>query len=242
MAEIHVMITKEETRLVRGIASTVFEKYCPAGEQAVMTRDDLYHWGIIGLCEAKQRYDDSRDIPFPVFSARRIEGEMIDNIRKLPMIRLPQEKQNKVKELKAAREDLFKKGGPVSPETLAEKLGWRVDEVHNVLNLSPSLTFMVDDSQDEDDIGAGGEILRDNSQNPEELTIKKELARAVNRCLEALSTATDRLVLTGRILKNLTLKDLADTLNCSLEKVRLVQKQAEGLMRDCLERQGWGGR
>ncbi len=240
MTKIHLLITKEETRLVKRIASNVLSKYFPAGKRDSASKDELYHWGIVGLCEAKQRYDKSRGIPFPAFSARRIEGEMLDNIRKLPIVRLPQEKQNKVKELKAVKEELLKTGESVAPENLALRLEWSLEEVHQVINLSPTIKFLDNTTQDEDDDRVPGDIIKDDSLNPEELNMKKQIADYVNRCLEALDANPDRIVIQGRFNLEQTLKELADELNCSIQQVSNIQRRAEGLMKDCLKKQGLG--
>ena len=240
MTKIHILITKEETKLVKKIASNIYSKYFPMGGHGTVLKDELYHWGIVGLCEAKQRFDESRGIPFPAFAARRVEGEMLDNIRKLPMVRLPQEKQNRVKELRAAKDELLNNGKSVNPEALALILRWPLEEVHQVINLSPSINFLDHPATDEDDDRVPGDIISDDSLNPEELNIKKQIAENVNRCLEALDVNPDRIVIQGRFNLEQTLKELADELDCSIQQVSNIQRRAEGLMRDCLKRQGLG--
>ena len=240
MAKIHLLITKEETKLVKRITSNIYAKYFPLGDRGSVSKDEIYHWGIVGLCEARQRFDKKRGIPFPAFAARRIEGEMLDNIRKLPMVRLPQEKQTRVKELKAAKEELLKTGEPVDPYTLSVKLGWPIEEVHQVINLSPSINYIDNTPQDDDENRSPGNIIKDDSLNPEELNMKKQIANFVNICLESLDANPDRIVIQGRFNLEQTLKELAEELDCSIQQVSNIQRRAEGLMKDCLKKQGLG--
>ena len=121
MTDVHVMVTPEETNLVNRIAGRVYKKYCPAGESGQMMIEDLKHYGIIGLIEAKKNYNSSRGVPWLKFAAYRINGAMIDAIRKLPIIRLPQEKQKKIKALASAKQELMKTGENPNPEKLAGK-------------------------------------------------------------------------------------------------------------------------
>jgi len=240
MDKVQVMITPKETALVRRIASDIYTEYCPAGEAGQVTKDDLYHYGIIGLLEAKSRYDKKKGVPWLAFAAFRIRGAMLDQLRIQPIIRLPQEKQKRVKVLKQARTELERNGRNADPAALAGKLGWSVEEVYGVLKLSPA---MVPIHEDRSAGGTGdeyrGEMLVDQGANPETKAIKTQLAELIHKCLEALPSPEDRLVIVGRVLEGLKLRELAETLGCSSERVRQLQLQAQEKMKACLERHGW---
>ena len=240
MNNIRVMMTPQEMSLVRRIAAEVYSTYCPAGEAGDITREDLYHHGMIGLLESKQTYDRSRGVPWLAFAAFRVRGAMLDQFRRQPMIRLPQARQQKVKELKQARDELARNGLDTRPEALARRLKWSVEEVHTVSGLTPYLVQAEEarpDSQEETPLS--GAVLRDEGDDPEALTLKKEIAELVQRCLEALPSPQDRMVIVSRVIEGLKLKDLAETLGCSIENVRQWQKRVEGLMRACMEKHGW---
>lgn len=44
--------------------------------------DELVQWGVVGLLEARERFDPSRGKPFSAFATRRIRGAMIDSLRR----------------------------------------------------------------------------------------------------------------------------------------------------------------
>lgn len=44
--------------------------------------DDLYSVGIVGLIDAINKFDPSRNVKFETYCVRRIQGEIIDDIRK----------------------------------------------------------------------------------------------------------------------------------------------------------------
>lgn len=240
MNNLRVMITPKEISLVKRIAAEIYGTYCPAGEGGDITREDLYHYGMIGLMESKQTYDRSRGVPWLAFAAFRVRGAMLDQFRRQPMIRLPQARQQQVKELKEAREQLARNGLDTRPEALARQLKWSVEEVHRVSGLTPSLVQAEEERTDpEDETALSGVVLRNGGDDPETLTLKKEIAELVQKCLEALPSPQDRLVIVSRVLEGLKLKDLAETLGCSIENVRQWQKRVEGLMRACMEKHGW---
>jgi len=240
MNKVHVMITPKETSLVRKIAVEVYVSYCPAREAGDITREDLYHYGIMGLLEAKPKYDKSRGVPWLAFAAFRIRGAMMDQIRRQPMIRVPQASQQKVKQLKEVRTELAKTGSLAHPETLAEKLGWSVEEVHEVSGRSISFSSVHADSEATDSEFEYKEVtLTDDRPSPEAKVIHKEMAHLINKCLETLPSPEERLIIVSRVCEGLKLKELAKVLGCSLENVRQRQKQVEKLLKICMERHGW---
>ena len=240
MGKVHVMITPKETSLVRGVVSEVYSVYCPAGEAGEITKDDLYHYGIIGLLEAKQKYDRSKGVPWLAFAAYRVRGAMLDQFRKQPMIRLPQARQKKVKELKEARIDLVQSGAKTDAKMLASRLEWSVEEVHKVASLTPSLVSVDGDRRErEEGSKLRGVVLTGDGDDPETAALNKEMAALVNRCLEALPSPQDRLVIVSRVLEGLKLREVAETLGCSLENVRQWQKRVEKMMKVCMESHGW---
>jgi len=239
MGKLHVMITPKETSLVRGVAAEVYKLYCPARESGDMTKEDLCHYGIIGLLEAKQNYDDSKGVPWLAFAAFRVRGAMLDQLRHQPMIRLPQIRQQKVKELKEARREFALSGDKANAKMLADRLEWSVEEVHKITSMSPTFMPADTDRRDREEGGFPGMVLTDHGDNPETAALRNELAELVNRCLEALPSPQDRLVIVSRVVEGLKLREVAETLGCSLENVRQWQKRVEKMMKECMEGHGW---
>jgi RNA polymerase sigma factor for flagellar operon FliA len=236
------MITPKETGVIRKIAREVYYNHCPANGSGSLTVEDLYHCGITGLLESKKKYNPSQNIPFLSFAALRIRGAMLDSIRKVPIIRLPQEQQQKVKELKRARLELIKKEGKADIDTLAQRLGWTIHKLHQVMNLTPSLVVAenTDCTNNDSESNFSGTIVQDQKPSLEKSSLRKELAKLIHQCLETL-TDRIRLVLLARYFEELKLREIAATLSCSAENVRLMQKQAEEGMKTCLENNGWSG-
>jgi len=156
------------------------------------------------------------------------------------MIRLPQARQKKVKELKEARMDFLQNGVKADVEMLATRLEWSVKEVHKVSNLTPSLMPVdADRREGEEGLKSRGVVLTGDGDDPETAALRKETAALVNRCLKALPSPQDRLVIVSRVLEGLKLREVAETLGCSLENVRQWQKRVEKMMKVCMESHGW---
>ncbi len=238
MGNVCSMITSKENARVRMIASEIYRTYCPAGGGSQVSREDLCHYGIVGLLEAKSRYDRRLKIPFLVFADRRIRGAMIDHLRKTPIVKLPQVRNQKIKIMKEVKEEIDNRGERATPEFIAEQAGWTLDEVYEVMNAP--LSFVSTDNAVEGGVArTPGVILTDESQDPELFTLRSELVDLINECLENLPSNEHRLILAGRLLENLKLRELGEALGCTAENIRQRQKQSENLMKKCFERHGW---
>jgi RNA polymerase sigma factor FliA len=239
--DVSVMITPREKALVGKIASNVYRRYCPAGQAGQIELDELFNLGIIGLLEAKNRFDPDRGIPFPVYASSRIRGAMLDQIRYQPLIRTSQELAQKIKILKKARESFFQKGEHADDKILADWLGWTVEEVRNVskqsVHVIPAMESVEKDSDGYRQYW--GEVVSDNNLSAENQVLIKELAACVQECLTNLPSDEYRIVLLGRVVEDLNLRELADVLNCSNQTVANRQKKAQELMKICLEKKGW---
>ena len=124
MGQVCSMITHEETGLINRIVNEVYGLYCSVRNKSEqLTREDLLHYGIQGLLEARSRFDRSKNVPWLVYATYRVRGVMLDHIRKLPLVRLPYGRYKKLKELVDTKLELLKLHGQVSSDMLAEKLG-----------------------------------------------------------------------------------------------------------------------
>jgi len=62
------------------LVHTVVERVC-AHLPASVDREDLFHAGVIGLIDALNRFDASRDNAFSTYAVLRIRGQVIDELR-----------------------------------------------------------------------------------------------------------------------------------------------------------------
>jgi RNA polymerase sigma factor FliA len=236
-----VSITPRDKALVGKIASNVYKHYCPAGQAGQIEFDDLFNLGIIGLLEAKTRFDPNRGIPFHVYASSRIRGAMLDQIRYQPIIRTSQELAKKIKMLKKTRESLYRTGQQADDKKLADILGWTVEEVRKVLKHSVHVVPAMESGEKESNVSGEywGEIITDKNPSAENMVIINELTHCVQECLENLPSDEYRIVLLGRVIEELSLRELADVLNCSNQTVANRQEKAQESMKNCLEKKGW---
>ncbi len=233
-------LSETDSKLIRRIVGRLYNRYTPAGgSERTPTREDFFHYGVIGLLEAQRNFSADLGAKWETFAAYRIEGAIIDSLRKAPLIRLPQEAQNRVRALKEATAEMESENGSVSAEDLAEKLGWSVDEVEKTRILQPTLLTAVDDnSHCDSDYTRNETVLVEKSaeSDPQANLIRREITEKLEHCLQELPETGDRIIVKARKLEDITLRELADSFNCSIESVRKREKTALMLLKKCMQR------
>jgi len=104
-----------------------------------LNKEDLYQYGILGLLKALERFDVSRGVPFKAYAYKRINGEVIDALRKEGLI--GRDKYEKVKKLEnSVRELTSIFGREPSVEEVCDRLEITEDAYYSTLNAS-QLTY-----------------------------------------------------------------------------------------------------
>ena len=94
--------------------------------------DDMLSCGILGLMDAIEKYDASKNVKFEYYATMRIKGEIIDNIRKQDWA--PSSLRRKIKAISNACSELeHKYHRTPTDEEIAEYLGMDEAEVQKIL-------------------------------------------------------------------------------------------------------------
>ncbi len=196
-----------------------------------LTVDDLISVGVIGLLDAIERFDPSRQANIKTFAEYRIRGAMLDELRAAEWI--PKHLQKRINDLKSTYNTLEQKlGRPPSEEEVAEELGIDLNEFFKLLeNASRSFTFSIEDI--EQMIGRNGngdysihEHIKDHdAKDPlallEKADVKKHLMEAIERLPEREKT-----ILSLYYWEELTLKEIGEVLGISESRVSQLHSQA----------------
>jgi len=94
--------------------------------------DDMIQAGMIGLFEALKGYDTSKGASFETYARIRIQGAMIDEVRRADWT--PRSVYKKSRELSNAMRTVEKeKGSDATGKDVAEVLGITIDEYYNMI-------------------------------------------------------------------------------------------------------------
>lgn len=188
--------------------------------------DDLMNVGVIGLIQAVDRYDPSRDNKFMTYAVFRIKGAVLSELRSRDF--LSRSNRRKIRDLETACLKLEQKlGREVDDEEIANDLGIGVEQVYRTKQMS-SISFISFEelgfsSRDEKEKLLN--YLVDNDDDALTLTRLKELKEAVARAIEQLPEK-EKLVISLYYLEELTMKEAGKVLNITESRVSQIHSQA----------------
>ena len=190
--------------------------------------DDLVGYGIFGLIDAIDKYDNMKAVKFETYASLRIRGAILDQIRKMDWIpRTIRQKQKKIDAVIKTIE--AEKGRNATDEEIAVGLGITEDEytewqsqmkITNIVSLNEYLE-------------QGSEVSVEYNHTakfdgPEEVLEKDELKKVLGEALELL-TEKERKVIVLYYYEELTLKEISNILEVS--ESRISQLHTRGLQK-----------
>ena len=201
-----------------------------------VSKDELRSFGLIGLFDALEKFDHTRELKFDTYASFRIRGAMIDGLRKEDW--LPRGTRDKSKKIEAAVEKLEQqKMGNVSVADIAKELNMTEEEVYaatseqffaNVLSIDENWT------EQEEKEGFTFVLRDDNAETPEQKLVKDELLQELAVNISKLSEK-EQLVISLFYLEELTLTEIGQVLNLSTSRISQIHSKALFKLRHLLE-------
>ncbi|MEE4165084.1 MAG: FliA/WhiG family RNA polymerase sigma factor, partial [Desulfocapsaceae bacterium] len=195
---------------------------------AFMNTDDMKSAGMLGLIDAANKFDYSKNILFKTFAEYRIRGAILDEMRKLDWFsRSLRDKQNRIGRTISELE--LKLGRDPEDEEVAEAMELNVDDYRKILGEVShlgcvSLNETLDQSQE-------GRVFLDTlveerlESYPAERLENNELTRTIALILEELSEK-EKLVVSLYYYEELTQKEIAEVLDVSEGRISQLHSQA----------------
>lgn len=220
--DLREQIVKKYIPLVKYIASRVI-----IGKSKYIEFEDLVGYGMVGLMDALNKFDESKGMKFSTYASIRIRGSMIDEIRKnSPISKGAMDKLNRYNN---AIETLQKRNlkEPSSKE-IAEELGVdiaNVGEIENFINYISIVSLEDMIFSEDDDMFLMGTIEDEKSPNPERIVEEHEQVEYLTRGLELLNEK-DNTVLSLYYYEGMTLKEIGKILGVSESRVCQLHSRA----------------
>ncbi len=190
--------------------------------------DDLISCGVIGLMDAIQKFDPTRDNKFKTYAEFRVRGAILDELRAQDWVpRSIREKSKLVERTYAKLESTL--GRPATDEEMCKELDINQDEFHDLLNKAKSVSLLnIDDSSSfnrgDKKLMAG--LLDDNkSTNPFSAVSHKNLREKIKEGIMSLPEK-QRLVLSLYYYEDLNLKEIGQVLDVTESRVSQLHTQA----------------
>lgn len=187
--------------------------------------DDLVGYGVFGLIDAIDKYDNMKAVKFETYASLRIRGAILDQIRKMDWI--PRTIRQKQKKIDAAIKEIEnEKGRAATDEEIAKSLGIS-DEEYLSWQSQMKVTGVV--SLDEFMESGTEAPAQQNSQQrfetPEEVIEKEEMKKVLGQALELL-TEKEKKVILLYYYEDLTLKEISNVLEVSESRISQLHTRA----------------
>lgn len=219
--------------LVKFIASRIaISKMTP------VDNDDLVSYGIIGLIDAIDKFDASKEVKFETYASLRVRGAIIDELRKLSW--MPRTAIAKISKLNEVRDELKNKleREPTGQE-IALDLGVPVQELSKIETYINYLSVVSLDEvifkSDEDEVFLYSTVEDESSPRPENILLDKEKLTMLQKAIGMMSEK-DRLVLNLYYYEKLTLKEIGQVIEVSESRVSQIHSRAILRLRDNLNK------
>lgn len=190
--------------------------------------DDLISCGVIGLMDAIDKYDPTRDNKFKTYAEFRIRGAILDELRAQDWIpRSVREKAKLIEKTFLRLEGEL--GRPATDEEMCSALGMSQDEFYDLLDQAKAVSILnIDDSTSfskGDKKLMAGLLENKKASNPFAAVNYK---RAQERIKEGIKSLPEkqRLVLSLYYYEDLNLKEIGQVLNVTESRVSQLHTQA----------------
>lgn len=201
--------------------------------------EDLIHAGTMGLFEAATKYQDDKQVPFPVYANHRIRGAMLDSLRQLDWASRDARKQYRLME--SVTQDLTTKLGrtPSQPE-LAAAMGVDQKRWQSLMIdfRSFGLASVQQRTVDREDLPSK-EIPASPRNCPDQLLAQSEMKRTLNLAMQTLPQRY-RQVVTLYYDADLSMKEIGGMLGVNESRVSQIHKSALAKMQATLGKSGVG--
>ena len=216
--EIRNMLALEYIQLVKRIVLRLVPTY-----RKHIDFDDLMSCGLLGLMDAIDKFDITKEVKFETYASLRVKGEIIDQIRKQDWA--PISLRQKIKKIEDGFEVLESKFGRAATEKeVAAHVSMNVDDVKRTLDELHTFNLVALDELLVDRV-KGEEMFASNDENPEINYENREMREVLSEHIDALPEK-DRLVISLYYYDELTLKEIGLVLGVSESRVSQIHSKA----------------
>ena len=207
---------------VEKIAKQQYYKYSCASSG--IEERELAQEGFKGLCDAYKKYKPEKNADFWSYAQKRVQGDIIDYLRKAQVINASQKRKSKLKDLKSEFNQLTHQlGRQPDDNELSKAMKCSITDIHKIRQNEVFLES-IDDSPTETTIS--DDFMTEK--------IKDEIFMDMAECIESLSSNEERLILLSRVVEKVPLHNLAKSLGVSHQTISRKEQTILLQLKDCM--------
>jgi RNA polymerase sigma factor FliA len=201
--------------------------------------EDLYSIGVTGLVAAARNYHRSQERTFAVYAAIRINGAILDELRKIDW--LSRTNRSKARRLNLAVSKLEQEqGASISQDSLCAEMQMTEDELIDLMKDVRRVTFVsMDSTPEESDLESQSmhEIIPDDSCDPPlEVLARKEVVSLLAQRMAELPDMPKK-ILAMYYYENMRISEIAACFKLTESRISQIHTQTIGLLRNYLVKQ-----
>lgn len=201
-----------------------------------VSRDDLISYGMMGLIDAVEKFDNTRGLLFETYASWRIRGSIIDGMRQGDWV--PRSVREKAKKLEEAFQVLEQKYlRTVTDQEVSEYLQVDPSELNQMIQevAVTSLYSLEEPIREEESETRLSQLVDTDVKQPEstiqDVYLKECLALAIDRLTEK-----ERTVISLMYYEDLTLTEIAEVMSLTPSRISQLHSKAMLRMRGVLQR------
>lgn len=194
---------------------------------AYLDAEDLISVGTIGLMDAMDKYDPTREAKFKTYAEFRIRGAMLDEIRSMDWV--PRSVHERIGLLQKTHMELLSRlGRPPTDEEVAAELKMSMEELDDFLTRARgAVVVSIDDLNLHEPDGHKIVKMLADTHNPDPLSmlVNEREREAIGQAIQMLPEK-ERLVLTLYYYEELTMKEIGELLKVTESRVCQIHTKA----------------
>ena len=201
--------------------------------------DDLHSTGVIGLMDAIDKYDPSKNCKFKTYAEFRIKGAILDQLRALDWV--PRSVRQKGRKLERAYGEVEQRlGRSANEEEVADSLGLELDKFHTLINQVRGISLVnleeIRGANSEGDrTGSFADIIEDVTSENAFATLKlTETKHVISDTIGSLPEK-ERLVISLYYYEDLNMKEIGGILGITESRVCQIHTKAVMRLRSKLK-------
>jgi RNA polymerase sigma factor for flagellar operon FliA len=198
--------------------------------------DDLIHAGVLGLFDAVEKFDASKNVAFQGYAKHRIKGAILDSLRQLDWASRDMRKRQK--QMDAAARDLATKLGRTPAESeVAEQMGVGIDRWHRMLGEMHTVGLVSTTVRNEDEGDRTQEFADTAELQPDRVCERRELRTTLAQAMKHLPQRYQKVVFLY-YTNEMTMKEIGTILGVNESRVSQIHKTALEKMATALQSAG----
>ena len=195
--------------------------------------EDLVHSGVLGLLEATEKYDSTKNVQFKTFAQFRIRGAILDSLRELD--RASRRLRTKSRRLNTASEQLsMRLGRQPTEEEIAHEVGLDMAALRKLATTLRGLESVDRQVKSGEDRSETRDLIEsapaDSKESPLAQCLRSEMKQQLAQAMSGLSPR-ERQILSMYYCEQLTMQKIASTLDVQNSRISQIHCTALAKLR-----------